>query len=235
MLSHHACFSGSAHHHQHPGCTEIETLQAQMEQMSGPGTCGPVVSNSSFGVGGGGGNTGTGNRSNRSRRGSSRATMAMDAIDIIDPAKGEKTVNFANCVSPPSPHDPGIMGINNEAYPCDCCQIDEAAFRRSYTHQIPCGSSTGAAPPPPNGSTMHFSEVSRYYYPFFLRYYPIFWLSGDALAVQEKLLENVLCCSKLSSLFFIYLGNPIQIISRAHSNFPCCPIYLPFVGLFQTV
>ena len=104
-----------------------------MEQMSGPGTCG-----SSFVQ------TGTGSRSNRSRRGSSRA----DAIEAIMDAK-EKTVNFANCVSPPSPHDPGFMGINNEAYPCDCCQIDESQFRRSYNHQMPCG---------PSGM-MHFSEV----------------------------------------------------------------------------
>ena len=67
-----------------------------------------------------------------------------NAIDIIDPSGKEKTVNFANCVSPPSPHDPGFMGINNEAYPCDCCQIDEAQFRRNYTtatQMPPCGPS----------------------------------------------------------------------------------------------
>ena len=45
----------------------------------------------------------------------------VEAIDIIDnPAgiKAEKT---------PSPRDLGLgfMGINNEAYPCDCCQIDD--------------------------------------------------------------------------------------------------------------
>ena len=93
--------------------------------------------------------TGTGNRSNRSRR--SSRIGGQDSIDIIDPSK-EKTVNFANCVSPPSPHDPGFMGINNESYPCDCCQIDEAAFRRSYSTQMPCG---------PSGM-MQFSEVSSF-------------------------------------------------------------------------
>ena len=43
------------------------------------------------------------------------------------------------------------MGINNEAYPCDCCQIDEAQFRRNYTTtpQMPCG---------PSGM-MQYSEV----------------------------------------------------------------------------
>lgn len=71
-------FSGNYHH---PACTEIETLQAQMEQMSGPGTCGPPAPNSNFAQTG----TGTGRSSNRSRRGSSRTTAAADAIDIIDP------------------------------------------------------------------------------------------------------------------------------------------------------
>ena len=132
----------------HPHCTEIEDLQAELEQM--PGTCGPPNGTlGSMGLSGSMG--GTGSRSNRSRRGSSRIERReADTIDMMDPSK-EKTVNFANCVSPPSPHDPGFMGINNESYPCDCCQIDETAFRRSYSQQLSCG---------PSGM-MQFSEVGK--------------------------------------------------------------------------
>ena len=149
LKSFHSFFAG----YHHPHCTEIDTLQAELEQMQSNtlnGQCGPsngmIVGNSSLPNTGGTGTT----RSNRSRRGSSR--IGADSIDtLIDPSK-EKTVNFANCVSPPSPHDPGFMGINNESYPCDCCQIDEAAFRRSYSTQMPCG---------PSGM-MQFSEVSSF-------------------------------------------------------------------------
>ena len=140
------CFAG----YHHPHCTEIDTLQAELEQMQSNninGQCGPP--NGSL-HGTMNHSTGT-NRSNRSRRSSRIGGPGQDSIDIIDPSK-EKTVNFANCVSPPSPHDPGFMGINNESYPCDCCQIDEAAFRRSYSTQMPCG---------PSGM-MQFSEVSSF-------------------------------------------------------------------------
>ena len=135
--------------------------------------------------------TGTGSRSNRSRRGSSRATTALggtlgpDSIDIIDPGK-EKTVNFANCVSPPSPHNPGFMGINNEAYPCDCCQLDEAHFRRTYSQQMPCG---------PSGM-MHFSEVGMNFLYKRLLYYGgegLNWLFVVLIGMEgyvEKFLSN---------------------------------------------
>ena len=159
------------HHHHNPACTQIETLQAQMEQMAtGPGNCGSSVCP---GTPAAPSHTGTG-RSSRSRRGSSRAHPGADAIDIMDTGK-EKTVNFANCVSPPSPNDPGFMGINNEAYPCDCCQLDEASFRRSYSHQIPCGTpaaggsssaaSAGVSAASASGM-MHFStaEVSESFF-----------------------------------------------------------------------
>jgi hypothetical protein len=131
--------AGNGYHH--PQCTEIDALQAKME-IPGPGSCG--------GGGAGGGGFGSGSRSagSRSRRGSSRTT---DAIDVVDTK--EKTVNFANCVSPPSPHDPGFMGINNEAYPCDCCHLDETQFQRSYSHQMPCPPACAPA------GIMHFSEV----------------------------------------------------------------------------
>ena len=106
---------------------------------AGPGTCGSSAAFGQLPPEPGNG-TGPGSRSNRSRRGSSWSTTATagqggssgppdHAIDIIDPSGKEKTVNFANCVSPPSPHEPGFMGINNEAYPCDCCQIDETQFK----------------------------------------------------------------------------------------------------------
>ena len=141
----------------HPDCTDIESLQTKMEQMAGP--CGNNTGNG--GIGGGGfvvnnTKTGTGSRSNRSRRGLSRQT-AESSIDMMDgtvsSSKLEKTVNFANCVSPPSPN----VGLNNESYPCDCCQLEDSQFmsqtRRSLNH-MPMG---GGGP-----SLMHFPEV-RYY------------------------------------------------------------------------
>lgn len=147
MYSKICIFIFSGYHN--PKCTEIDALQSRMDGPCGSSYMGGSNTPASMGP------TGTGNRSNRSRRGSSRGTNGPipggpDSIDIIDHSK-EKTVNFANCVSPPSPHDPGFMGINNEAYPCDCCQIDESQFRRSYSHQMPCG---------PSGM-MHFSEVRQ--------------------------------------------------------------------------
>ena len=141
----------------HPDCTDIESLQAKMEQMAGP--CGTGTGNG--GIGGGGfvvntsTKTGTGSRSNRSRRGSSRQT-AESSIDMMDgtvsSSKLEKTVNFANCVSPPSPN----VGLNNESYPCDCCQLEDSQFmstRRSLNH-MPMGGGP---------SLMHFPEVRHYF------------------------------------------------------------------------
>ena len=137
----------------HPDCTDIESLQAKMEQMAGP--CGNAGNG---GIGGGfvvNTKTGTGSRSNRSRRGSSRQT-AESSIDMMDgtvsSSKLEKTVNFANCVSPPSPN----VGLNNESYPCDCCQLEDSQFmsqtRRSLNH-MPMGGGP---------SLMHFPEVRCY-------------------------------------------------------------------------
>ena len=137
----------------HPDCTDIESLQAKMEQMAGP--CGNAGNG---GIGGGfvvNTKTGTGSRSNRSRRGSSRQT-AESSIDMMEgtvsSSKLEKTVNFANCVSPPSPN----VGLNNESYPCDCCQLEDSQFmsqtRRSLNH-MPMGGGP---------SLMHFPEVRCY-------------------------------------------------------------------------
>ena len=123
-----------------PECTDLETLRVKMEAMAGP--CGTGSGNVNQ-------KTGTGSRSNRSRRGSSRQTA--DSVDYVDGSSKEKTVNFANCVSPPS----SGTGLNNESYPCDCCQLDESQFmsttssRGRSLNNMPCGP-----------SLMQFSEVS---------------------------------------------------------------------------
>ncbi len=128
-------FPGALRYQHHPHCTEVDS-QASLDMAPGP--CG-------FSGGGRASSGGPmsapilgGFDSLRGRGGPPGGGGPEDSIDVIDSSK-EKTVNFANCVSPPSPHDPGFLGINNESYPCDCCQLDESQFRRSFSHHgQPC-------------------------------------------------------------------------------------------------